>query len=169
MWVFCCYSRKKKNQTGVTAPLEICVFNLNIQTSTFTVSACNADCNQKGQFKNTQNKTLHQPISVLRQKPAKTHLQRKKMSWFWYTCRSCGKSLIVIINVYSCLEQWEPFTSIIDSHHSICDCHALFVLSIKIIHKYGKDNIQAHTTAGCDQSLNILSAPSTSCVKTRLP
>lgn len=152
----------------MTAPLEIRVFNPNIQTLTFTGSACN-DCSQKGQFQNTQNKTLHLPLSVLRQKPAKTHLRTKKTSWFWYTCRSCGKSLIAIINVYSCAKQWEPFTSIIDSHRSFCDCHVLFVLSTNIIRKHGKDNVQTHTTAGCDQSLNILSAPSTSCVKTRRP
>lgn len=54
------FQENNNNQTGVTAPLEICVFNPNIQTLTFTVSACNAnDCNQKGQFKNRQNKTLH--------------------------------------------------------------------------------------------------------------
>lgn len=66
-------------------------------------------------------------------------------------------------NLYSCVsfeERWKPITATIGTHVIICVRHSLSDTDA---------NTQTHTTTGCDQNLNILSAPSTSCVKTWLP
>lgn len=64
---------------------------------------------------------------------------------------------------------WKPIEDTISSHIRVYVCHLSFMSSTELNSRHRQGYTQTHTTTGCDQKLNILSAPSTSCVKTLLP